>query len=71
MNAQSLELNAGQLLCIGRLLRDRIEFLRDQLSDQVQVLPPGNDGWIPTIEELELLHPALIALENAIHEAGT
>lgn len=66
----TLTIESDQLLAADRAVRQQLRLLRSQLDQQVQGLPPGDDGWADTSEELQILAAAQLALENALLEGG-
>jgi hypothetical protein len=57
-------------VAVDRAVRQQLRLLRSQLDQQVQSLPPGNDAWADTSEELQALSAAQLTFENALLEGG-
>lgn len=48
---------------LAQLLRPRVQLLTELLAAQVQALPPGDDSWADTEDQLELAAAALQKME--------
>jgi len=59
-----LQISTTQAGLLRPLLRVHLQTLRDLLEAQVQSLPPGDDSWAYTSEELHQLHHVLNQLEG-------
>lgn len=66
----SVLISADEALMLARLLRPRVTTLTDLLETQVQLLPPGDDSWGHTADELAIAQTALLTMENVCREAG-
>jgi hypothetical protein len=60
----ALTINAMQAALLRPVLRVHLHTLRDLLEAQVQALPPGDDAWANTFEEVDQLHHVLNQLEG-------
>lgn len=59
-----MTLNREQANAAAAALAPRVQALEELLSEQVQLLPPGNSDWASTREQLDLAHGALVELLN-------
>jgi hypothetical protein len=59
-----MTINREQAQIAAAALAPRVKALGDLLSQQIQLLPPGNSDWAATRDQLELELSALIALQN-------
>lgn len=60
-----LEISAEQLELLESLLLQQVETLSDLLRAQVRDLPPGDDSWTATEDELDIASDTLNQIERA------
>lgn len=56
-------LNHTEAALLAALLRPRVQLLSELLAAQVQHLPPGDDAWADTEQQLQIASGALDKLE--------
>lgn len=59
-----LAVTATQAALLRPLLRVHLQTLQDLLEAQIQALPPGDDAWADSSEELHQLYHVLNQLEG-------
>jgi hypothetical protein len=60
----ALTLTTTQAALLRPIVRLQVSILEELHHAQVQILPPGDDSWADTAEELEQLRGALMQLEG-------
>lgn len=60
-----LKLSSEQLALFESLLRPRVATLAELLDAQVQGLPPGDDSWAATEDQLDIASDAIRQIERA------
>lgn len=60
-----LKVSSEQLALLESLLRPRVATLAELLDAQVQGLPPGDDSWGATEDQLDIASDAIRQIERA------
>jgi hypothetical protein len=58
-----MNINTTEAALLAALLRPRVTALSELLAAQVQCLPPGDDSWADTEDQLETAQGALAKVE--------